>query len=308
MILDDGDGREDGDGAYFKSTPGPSPHEGTVYVVAGSSGKTSGGSLNHPAMHVSLNTLGSVVLDVYRNRLDLTFLDDNGARQDYFTVFKGSTVVGIVTEVSTLGGLAIEGGVTLNWETRSETNHAGFEILRASDLQGTFHLIDSYVTNTDLKSAGDSSIPRSYSYTDRDLINGAIYWYKMVSVSNNGERMEYGPLRIAPLSLNAMPLNPGQIPEELSLYPNYPNPFNPGTTIRFDLPQTPAGYYDVRMEIFDIRGGRVKTILREKFAPGSYALEWNGMNDRGEPAPSGIYIYSLRANDLQFAKRMALIR
>jgi hypothetical protein len=308
MILDNGDGREDGDGAYFKPTAGPSSHEGTVYVVAGSSGKTGGGSLNHPAMHVSLNTLGSVVLDVYRNRLDLTFLDDNGARQDYFTVFKGSMVVGIVTEVSTFSGLSIQGGVTLNWETHQEANHAGFEILRANQLQETYHLIDSYLSNAALGSAGNSSVPRGYRYTDSGLINGAVYWYKLVSVSNNGERMEYGPLRIAPISMNATPLNPGQIPEVLSLYPNYPNPFNPVTTIRFDLPGTPAGFYEVRVDVFDIRGSRVKTLLNGKFAPGSYALEWNGANDRGEEAPSGIYIYSLRANDLRFSRRMVLVR
>jgi hypothetical protein len=120
--------------------------------------------------------------------------------------------------------------------------------------------------------------------------------------------MEYGPLRIAPISMNATPLNPGQIPEVLSLYPNYPNPFNPATTIRFDLPGTPAGFYEVRVEVFDIRGSRVKTLLNGKFAPGSYALEWNGANDRGEEAPSGIYIYSLRANDLRFSRRMVLVR
>ncbi|HZM71402.1 MAG TPA: metallophosphoesterase family protein, partial [Candidatus Cryosericum sp.] len=63
MKLDGGNGRVDGTGAYEKPSPGPAPHEGAVYVVAGSSGQTGGGSLNHPAMFVSFNTLGSVALD-----------------------------------------------------------------------------------------------------------------------------------------------------------------------------------------------------------------------------------------------------
>ena len=91
MIIDGGDGRADGDSAYQKPTLGPASHEGAVYIVAGSSGKTSGGILNYPAMQVSLNVLGSVVLDVDSNRIDVTFLDDNGTTQDYFTLIKGET-------------------------------------------------------------------------------------------------------------------------------------------------------------------------------------------------------------------------
>jgi hypothetical protein len=89
MILDNGDGRPSGDGAYQKPAAGPAGHEGAVYTVAGSSGKTSGGSLNHPVMYISLNVLGSVVLDVDGNRLDVTFLDSTGAVRDTFTLQKG---------------------------------------------------------------------------------------------------------------------------------------------------------------------------------------------------------------------------
>jgi len=308
MIKDGGDGREDGDGAYFKPTPGPASHEGTVYVVAGSSGKTSGGPLNHPAMYVSLNTLGSVVVDVYRNRMDLTFLDDNGDRQDYFTMFKGSTTVGIATVVSTFAGEAFDGGATLNWQTQSENRLAGFEILRATELNGNYQMVASYVTNPALKAAGNTSVPQTYRFTDNGLVNGAVYWYKLVSVSYNGEKNYYGPLRLAPASVFATPLNPGEVPSHMELYSNYPNPFNPSTTIRFDLPATSAGFYEVRMDVYDIRGSRVRTLLNGKFAPGSYALEWDGAGERGNPVPSGIYIYSLRANDQQFAKRMILVR
>jgi PKD repeat protein len=88
MKKDGGDGRSDGQGAYAKPTSGPAPHEGAVYVVAGSSGQTSGGTLDHPAMYLSLNVLGSLVLDVDGNRLDARFLDAGGARRDYFTLVK----------------------------------------------------------------------------------------------------------------------------------------------------------------------------------------------------------------------------
>jgi hypothetical protein len=89
MILDNGSGREDGTGAYLKSAPGPVPNDGTDYAVAGASGQTSGGSLNHPAMFVSLNVLGSMVLDIDGDRLDARYLDNTGTRRDYFTILKG---------------------------------------------------------------------------------------------------------------------------------------------------------------------------------------------------------------------------
>lgn len=86
--LDPGDGRETGDGAYEKPDLIAAENAGAVYAVAGSSGKISGGALNHPAMFVSLNSLGSMVLDVTGNRLDAVFLDQTGATRDSFTLVK----------------------------------------------------------------------------------------------------------------------------------------------------------------------------------------------------------------------------
>lgn len=85
--IDGGDGREDGNGAYQKDAA--SAHAGAVYTVAGSSGKTSGGSLNHPAMFSSRNELGSVVLDINGNRLDARFLRADGSVTDYYSLNKG---------------------------------------------------------------------------------------------------------------------------------------------------------------------------------------------------------------------------
>lgn len=79
MVLDLGSGQ--GEAPYKKTSS-----RGAVYVVAGSSGQISGGALNHPAMFVSLNQLGSVVIDVNTNQLDLKFLRENGTVDDYFTL------------------------------------------------------------------------------------------------------------------------------------------------------------------------------------------------------------------------------
>jgi 3',5'-cyclic AMP phosphodiesterase CpdA len=92
------DGREDGAGVYTKPSRGPAPHEGAVYVVAGSSGQISGGRLNHPVSFLSLNVLGSLVLDVDGPRLDATFVDDKAAVRDHFTIVKGKEPSGAETE------------------------------------------------------------------------------------------------------------------------------------------------------------------------------------------------------------------
>ncbi len=93
MILDNGDGREGGDGAYFKDGSAPLANDGVVYTVAGSSGKVTGsGLLNHPAMFYSIKNLGSVVLDVDGNRLGAVFISQTGAVLDSFTMINGFDV------------------------------------------------------------------------------------------------------------------------------------------------------------------------------------------------------------------------
>ncbi len=89
MQVDDGDGKTGGDGAYKAVFDEADPYQGAVYITAGSSGKISGGLLNHPVMiHASLNKLGSLVLDVNGNRLDASFVRETGAVDDYFTILK----------------------------------------------------------------------------------------------------------------------------------------------------------------------------------------------------------------------------
>lgn len=101
MIKDGGSGRPSGTGAYSKPTEGLEGHEGAVYAVAGSSGQTSGGTLNHPAMFISLNNLGSMVLDVDGNRLDARFLRETGAIADSFTILKGAVPTPTPTPTAT---------------------------------------------------------------------------------------------------------------------------------------------------------------------------------------------------------------
>lgn len=90
MIKSWGDGRIDHDGPFRKSALTPHAGEGTVYVVAGSSGQTGGIKAAHAAMRVALNVAGSLVLDVDGPRLTATFLDQFGNVRDYFSLVRGA--------------------------------------------------------------------------------------------------------------------------------------------------------------------------------------------------------------------------
>lgn len=93
----DGNGKANGDGEYRKTTQGTEAGKGAVYITAGSSGKTSGGTLDHPAMVTSLNELGSCVMEVSNDTLHLKFLRETGAVDDYFTIIKNGLTAPSVT-------------------------------------------------------------------------------------------------------------------------------------------------------------------------------------------------------------------
>lgn len=101
-------------------------------------------------------------------------------------------------------------------------------------------------------------------------------------------------------------LHPEEVcqPEELVLYQNYPNPFNPETTIEFKVPF----YTLVQLEIFDLLGRKVNTLLNERMSPGRYRIRWDGRNNFGKPVASGMYIYRLQAGKKIILRKMLYMR
>jgi hypothetical protein len=92
--------------------------------------------------------------------------------------------------------------------------------------------------------------------------------------------------------------------QAVTLGQNYPNPFNPETVIPFALAEGSA----VRLEIFDIRGRRVTTLLDGWFTAGSHAIRWSGTNDRGSESPPGVFFYRLSTPERTETRRMVLVR
>ncbi len=98
----------------------------------------------------------------------------------------------------------------------------------------------------------------------------------------------------------------GGIPRTYDLYQNYPNPFNPSTVIPFDVPG--QGERPVRLTIYDLRGRRVRFLVSGNVTPGRRVVHWDGRDDRGEPVPSGLYLYRFDSGDFRSTRRMLLVR
>lgn len=93
--------------------------------------------------------------------------------------------------------------------------------------------------------------------------------------------------------------------EPLEIISNYPNPFNPETTISFTLPQTGA----VDLGIYNIKGNRVKTLLAGDIVKGKHSVVWSGDNDMGNKVSSGIYYYRLSVNgQIKLTKKCLLLK
>ena len=94
------------------------------------------------------------------------------------------------------------------------------------------------------------------------------------------------------------------LPEEYALSQNYPNPFNPSTNISYDLP----GDGRVTLEIFDILGRKVKTLVNQYQLAGSWTVTWDARDSGNQPVSAGMYFYRLRAGDTEMVKKMLLIK
>jgi hypothetical protein len=95
-----------------------------------------------------------------------------------------------------------------------------------------------------------------------------------------------------------------QLPGSVTLAQNYPNPFNKNTDIRFSLPKTSY----VKLEIYDMLGRKVRTLIDRMLGLGTHLVSWNGKSDAGQLLSSGIYLYSIKAGDFEQTRKMLMLK
>jgi methionine-rich copper-binding protein CopC len=99
-------------------------------------------------------------------------------------------------------------------------------------------------------------------------------------------------------------LDNNTIPDVFALHNNYPNPFNPVTNIKYDIPVAS----DVRIDIFNIAGEKVRTLVSREHQPGRYKIQWNATNEFGSSVATGMYIYKIHAKDFVSVKKLLLMK
>ena len=92
---------------------------------------------------------------------------------------------------------------------------------------------------------------------------------------------------------------------QISKLMNYPNPFNPTTTISFSVTQNSDF---VNLEVYNIKGQKVKTLINEKMQKGKHSIVWSSVDEDNKPVSSGIYLYKIKAGNQESVKRMLLLK
>jgi len=185
--------------------------------------------------------------------------------------------------------------ITLGWVTESEINNLGF-ILDRKTSNKDWSQIASYATYRELQGQGSVSHQTIYTFTDITVKENESYDYRLSDVDYDGN-VEYH-------SLQLMGITSSSIPEQLLLYSNYPNPFNPTTTIGYDLSE--ESFID--LTIYDMVGNVVRNLVNNNQSSGYKTINWDATNNQGESVSAGVYLYKIQAGDFVDTKKMILLK
>jgi len=178
-------------------------------------------------------------------------------------------------------------GVRLNWSTATEVDNLGFILERSTESNSGFEQIASYQSHSELQGQGTVSVESQYSYVDfSKFVDGQTYYYRLSDVNISGNR-------------NVLETKSITRPQAYSLEQNYPNPFNPVTSIQFNLEQPGQTV----LEVYDILGRKVATLLNEQLKAGSHIQNWDARN-----FASGVYFYRLQSGGFVKVKKMMLTK
>jgi hypothetical protein len=170
--------------------------------------------------------------------------------------------------------------VLLNWSTASELNNYGFEIQRSSNEKDFFTI--GFVSGN-----GTTTEQQNYSYTDKNLLDGKNY-YRLKQIDYGGS-FEYSD--VIEVEWRAF--------DTYLLEQNFPNPFNPLTTIGYGIKEKG----NVKMTVVNAIGEEVAVLVNEEKEAGYHTVEFNAST-----LPSGIYFYQLKAGEYVAVKKMILIK
>jgi hypothetical protein len=178
----------------------------------------------------------------------------------------------VPVELSSFKVLMEQGRVILTWITETESNNLGFEILKKQHNENFMRI--GFVPGH-----GTAAIRHKYNFVDAQLADGT-YYYQLKQIDHNGS-FELSEIRSVTVSL----------PSEFGIEQNYPNPFNSETMIHYQV--SLGDPTNVELRIYNSIGKLVRTLVNEQQSAGKYSVVWDGRDDAGDVASSGIYISRL---------------
>ncbi|MFO7609473.1 MAG: S8 family serine peptidase [Candidatus Krumholzibacteriia bacterium] len=199
-------------------------------------------------------------------------------------------------------GSAVSGALS----SSSDDDYFWFDVGTAGNVNislaiGSGADLDWYLYN----SAG-TQVARGYTTANPEVgsYNAAAGRYYLRVDGYLGATSSYTVTVTGGLALQRTAPEKGDLPVAFALDQNAPNPFNPSTTIAFALPQ--AGR--VQLRIYDQRGRLVRTLVDEAMTAGARSVVWNGLDDGGRQAHSGVYLYVIEAGDFRATRKMTLLK
>ncbi|MDZ4120886.1 MAG: FlgD immunoglobulin-like domain containing protein [Candidatus Cloacimonadaceae bacterium] len=187
--------------------------------------------------------------------------------------------------------------VQLNWVTQSESNLNGYYIYRGSSAE----LSSGIMVSGQIQPTNTSS-QQSYSYLDREISQSGQYYYWLQSLEMDGSSSYHGPIPVL-VNLEGAGENP-TIPLETGLRAIYPNPFNPSTTISYQL-KTPNTVY---LDIYNARGQKVHTLYMSHSTAGLFSVLFDGRDSSGRALASGIYRVVMTAGTDVSVQKIVLMK
>ncbi len=186
--------------------------------------------------------------------------------------------------------------VVLNWTTQSETNLAGYNILRNStnDLSGAIRV------NPVLIPSNNTTGTSSYSFRDQEVLPG--YWYYWLQIQELDGTEDYSnPVGVL---LTTTDVETPGVELHTELLPVYPNPFSPSTYISYNI-GTKA---DVVINIYNTKGQLVRTLNEQNRMPGNYTTMWDGKDSNGSSCTNGIYLIRMKAGEVTSSVKAMLMK
>ena len=128
---------------------------------------------------------------------------------------------------------------------------------------------------------------------------------ELLFVYEDGDSSQAFVVMLETNEVTGIALEPGKpYLDSYHLYANYPNPFNPSTTIRYEIPKNEH----VKLVVYDMLGREVKTLFEGPQTAGTHQVIWDGTNNQGQVVSVGTYIYTLYAGGHRLSKTMTLVK